>query len=76
LFLIAAVKSQSSHVREIGRLQNLQTLDVSSTNIRRLPVEIGKLKHLETLDVSRTEVMDGATYGNWETAASEDSGHK
>jgi hypothetical protein len=44
--------------REIGRLQNLQTLDVSSTNIRRLPVEIGKLKRLETLDVSRTEVME------------------
>ncbi|KAK8448249.1 hypothetical protein SEVIR_8G249700v4 [Setaria viridis] len=44
--------------REIGRLQNLETLYVAGTGISKLPTEIGKLQHLETLDVSDTEVTE------------------
>uniref|UniRef100_K3ZHC3 NB-ARC domain-containing protein n=3 Tax=Setaria italica TaxID=4555 RepID=K3ZHC3_SETIT len=44
--------------REIGRLQNLETLDVAGTGISKLPTEIGKLQHLETLNVCGTEVTE------------------
>ncbi|XP_072146450.1 disease resistance protein Pik-1 [Setaria viridis] len=44
--------------REIGRLQNLETLCVAGTGISKLPTEIGKLQHLETLDVSWTRVRE------------------
>ncbi|XP_034570093.1 disease resistance protein Pik-1 [Setaria viridis] len=44
--------------REIGRLQDLESLDVTGTRISKLPTEIGKLQHLETLDVSRTRVRE------------------
>ncbi|TKW02559.1 hypothetical protein SEVIR_8G249760v4 [Setaria viridis] len=44
--------------REIGRLQNLETLYVAGTQISKLPTEIGKLQHLETLDVSDTMVTE------------------
>ncbi|XP_034569980.1 disease resistance protein Pik-1-like [Setaria viridis] len=48
--------------REIGRLQNLETLYVAGTRISKIPTEIGKLQHLETLDVSRTMVTELPTW--------------
>jgi hypothetical protein len=44
--------------REIGRLQNLETLDISQTQVRELPKEIGKLQHLRTLDIRGTTVRE------------------
>jgi len=44
--------------KEIQRLQNLKTLDVSNTGILGLPKEIGELKCLETLDVSNTMLTE------------------
>lgn len=44
--------------REIGRLQNLETLDISSTGVTDLPMEIGELWHLETLNVSNTRIRE------------------
>jgi Leucine-rich repeat (LRR) protein len=44
--------------REIGRLPNLETLDVRWTRIGKLPKGIVKLHRLETLDVSHTEVTE------------------
>ncbi|KAL6908041.1 hypothetical protein ACP4OV_002211 [Aristida adscensionis] len=41
---------------EIGGLQNLQTLDISSTGVSGLPMAMGKLQNLESLDISNTEV--------------------
>ncbi|RCV38372.1 hypothetical protein SETIT_8G136800v2 [Setaria italica] len=48
--------------REIGRLQNLETLYVAGTGISKLPTEIEKLQHLETLDVSGTKVTELPTW--------------
>lgn len=42
--------------REIGRLQNLETLRVAGTHISKLPTEIKNLERLETLDISWTRV--------------------
>ncbi|CAL4986819.1 unnamed protein product [Urochloa decumbens] len=44
--------------REIGRLQNLETLHVEGTCIGKLPTEIGKLQHLRTLDISGAKVRE------------------
>ncbi|CAO2145147.1 unnamed protein product [Urochloa humidicola] len=44
--------------REIGGLQNLETLEVGRTRISKLPMEIEKLKHLKTLNVSGTMVTE------------------
>ncbi|CAL4982597.1 unnamed protein product [Urochloa decumbens] len=44
--------------REIGRLQNLETLDVRGTCVGKLPTEIGKLQHLRTLDIRGTKVRE------------------
>lgn len=44
--------------REIGRLKNLETLDVSGTGVTELPREIGELQNLGTLDISGTEVSE------------------
>lgn len=44
--------------KEIQRLQNLETLDVSNTGVLGLPKEIGELKRLETLDVSNTMLTE------------------
>ncbi|CAO1940445.1 unnamed protein product [Urochloa humidicola] len=44
--------------REIGRLENLETLHVRWTRIRKLPMEIVKLQRLETLNVIDTEVTE------------------
>lgn len=43
---------------EIGRLQNLETLEISSTGVTELPMEIRELRHLETLNVSDTRIRE------------------
>ncbi|XP_034570087.1 disease resistance protein Pik-1-like [Setaria viridis] len=43
--------------REIGRLQNLESLYVAGTRISKLPTETKNLERLETLDVSWTPVL-------------------
>ncbi|CAN6226788.1 unnamed protein product [Urochloa humidicola] len=44
--------------REIGRLENLETLHVRWTRITKLPMEIEKLRRLQTLTVTDTEVTE------------------
>ncbi|KAG0541988.1 hypothetical protein BDA96_02G063800 [Sorghum bicolor] len=44
--------------KEIGKLQHLETLDVSQTGITELPKEIGNLQHLKTLDLSYTGITE------------------
>ncbi|CAN6382104.1 unnamed protein product [Urochloa humidicola] len=44
--------------RQIGRLQNLQTLDITSTGVTDLPTEVWELKHLETLNVGNTMIRE------------------
>ncbi len=50
-------RNQISHIPdEIGLLQNLQLLDLSSNLLEVLPPVIGKMKRLELLDVSKNEL--------------------
>lgn len=50
-------RNQISHIpTEIGLLQNLQLLDLSSNALDALPTAIGHLKRLELLDVSKNEL--------------------
>lgn len=50
-------RNQISHIpQEIGLLQNLQLLDLSSNALDTLPTAIGHLKSLELLDVSKNEL--------------------
>ncbi|MEZ4886777.1 MAG: COR domain-containing protein [Chitinophagales bacterium] len=50
-------RNQISHIpSEIGLLQNLQLLDLSSNTLEALPPAIGFLKQLELLDVSKNEL--------------------
>ncbi|MGB1242852.1 MAG: COR domain-containing protein [Chitinophagales bacterium] len=50
-------RNQISHIpAEIGLLQNLQLLDLSSNALDALPAAIGQLKRLELLDVSKNEL--------------------
>ncbi|CAN6382102.1 unnamed protein product [Urochloa humidicola] len=44
--------------REIGGLQNLETVEVGKTRISKLPMEIEKLQYLKTLNVSGTKVTN------------------
>ncbi|CAL4990937.1 unnamed protein product [Urochloa decumbens] len=45
-------------LEQIGRLQNLETLDISSTGVTDLPMEVWELKHLEALNVSNTMIRE------------------
>ncbi|CAN6373621.1 unnamed protein product [Urochloa humidicola] len=44
--------------REIGRLQNLETLDIRRAHVTKLPLEIEKLQHLEAINISNTKVTE------------------
>ncbi|CAL4982594.1 unnamed protein product [Urochloa decumbens] len=44
--------------REIGRLQNLETLAVKSSSISKLPREIEKLQNLKSLNISDTSITE------------------